>query len=374
MTPAWIAPTTAWSPPPTAAASIWATGATPCRPPSPPANITLAWAGTTGYTTDGVEPGVGPSGAAFDFRVTYRHRTGKTPEYVIVKIFTGAGVEVSGSPFWLTPAADGDYRTGKLYTKLVTLTASDRYSYRFVAKYRPEQGFLPVGGRLNGPRVNNPATLSWNGGTGYTNDGVSPDRGAPGTSFVFRIKYADAEGDAPTWVQLRVLKPDGTALAGSPFAMNQVGTSPDWTAGVLFTKALPLTIAGAYHYRFVANDGYALTCRPASTQMAGPTVDAASPPALTVGALSAQPTGDGVALSYALSAPATVHAQILNLAGRLVADLPAVPQEPGVQTLRWTGRNLAGSPAPAGTYWLRVSARAGDGTQAEAAVSVNLRR
>lgn len=85
---------------------------------------------------------------------------------------------------------------------------------------------------------------------------------------------------------------------------------------------------------------------------------------LAIGALAAVAAGGGAQVSYTLSEDAAVDAEILNIAGRVVRRLVADrPQDAGPQQVLWDGRSTAGARVPAGTYILRVCARAADGQQ-----------
>lgn len=82
---------------------------------------------------------------------------------------------------------------------------------------------------------------------------------------------------------------------------------------------------------------------------------------LAIRSLSAQPAAEAVQISYALSAPAVVAVDILNLAGRLVRSLPEVQQEAGLASALWDGRGTAGAKVPAGAYLVRLTARSAEG-------------
>ena len=96
---------------------------------------------------------------------------------------------------------------------------------------------------------------------------------------------------------------------------------------------------------------------------------------LTVSAVTAQQVQGSVSLSYVLSAPATVEAAILNIAGRTIAQVNSSDvQGTGLQSLRWNGRNAVGSKVPAGTYLIQVTARAEAGDSPTSLCSVQLQR
>ncbi len=337
-----------------------------------PQNVFLAWAGTAGFVNDGVHPDKDVPGATFEFRLKYQHRTGKYPDYVKVRVWRPDGTELPGGPFQME-AVSGSPATGRIYAKTLTLDQAGVYEYRFFAGFGPEVRYRPREGRQTGPRVNDPPTLEWAGLAGYVNDGVQPNRRPAGATFIYKVLYRDANGNAPAYVRLAVTGPGGSPIPGSPFAMTNKTGSTDWVGGVVFTKALVLTTPGVYAYRFQTDDGYGAVYRPRAGQAPGPTVDAAGD-TLALTALAVQQFGDGVTATYNLTASADVQATVLNLAGRVIAHLPAGPQEAGLQSLRWNGRNTAGSLVPAGVYLVRIEARTAEGTAAQAVSTVSLRR
>jgi hypothetical protein len=104
-----------------------------------------------------------------------------------------------------------------------------------------------------------------------------------------------------------------------------------------------------------------------------PTGEAA--PILAVTAATASATPAGAEVLFALSAPAEVTVTALNVAGRPVATLAVSrSMEAGVQHVLWSGRCDSGTPAPAGRYLLRITARAQDAQQAAALTSLRLSR
>ena len=79
----------------------------------------------------------------------------------------------------------------------------------------------------------------------------------------------------------------------------------------------------------------------------------------------------GVAtVSYRLSSPAEVSAEVLNAAGRVVARLDQGVQAPGMRELAWTGLTDLGTRAPAGEYRVLLTARAETGERATATARV----
>ena len=84
-------------------------------------------------------------------------------------------------------------------------------------------------------------------------------------------------------------------------------------------------------------------------------------------------TAQGAQIALQLRAAATVEVRILNLAGRVVATLPAVALPAGTQTLLWDRCSLHGTRVPAGAYLVRCTAQAADGSQAQVMTTLQLR-
>ncbi len=97
--------------------------------------------------------------------------------------------------------------------------------------------------------------------------------------------------------------------------------------------------------------------------------------ALAIGALSLATTGGRTEVVYNLTADASVDVAVLNIAGRVVRRvLTGREQAAGPQQVAWDGRNHRGAPAPAGTYLVRVRARAASGQQVTAVRALQLER
>lgn len=72
----------------------------------------------------------------------------------------------------------------------------------------------------------------------------------------------------------------------------------------------------------------------------------------------------GAQIVVNLSSAATLHVEVRNLAGRVIAILPDKAAPAGVSTLLWNGCSTTGTKAPPGTYLVAVEARGADGTVA----------
>jgi subtilisin family serine protease len=79
---------------------------------------------------------------------------------------------------------------------------------------------------------------------------------------------------------------------------------------------------------------------------------------LQVTVMSAQSTGQGAQITFALSAPATCDVEILNIAGRSVRQvLTGAVRPAGANVVLWDGRNQGGARVPSGQYLVNLQAR-----------------
>jgi len=118
-------------------------------------------------------------------------------------------------------------------------------------------------------------TLDWTGEEGYESDGVEPSSGSSSISFVYRVKYTDADNDAPLsdYPKVHILK-SSVEISGSPFTMTEVDPlDTTYTDGKLYTYSTILSAGSDYTYYFEAKDANnaSATGIPTSSQ-AGPTV------------------------------------------------------------------------------------------------------
>jgi hypothetical protein len=242
---------------------------------------TLAWAGGSGYTADGLEPQIAPASQTFVYRVKYTDPDGGLPAGGAPLLhIRDAGVDVAGSPFRMT-LLSGETTTGAIFTySKAGLLVDHSYSYWFEAG---DTGGLAATGPptsfTTGPTMDHPPTLVWAGTTGYTVDGVEPDSGAPATSFTYRVKYTDVDGDAPAagFPKVKVWKNSASVdVPGSPFTMTYV--SGTYASGATYELSVGgLAAHGDYAHRFDAQDIYGGTAGlPAGSSMnRGPIVNTA---------------------------------------------------------------------------------------------------
>ena len=106
-----------------------------------------------------------------------------------------------------------------------------------------------------------------------------------------------------------------------------------------------------------------------------PAASPASPAKVAVSSLcaAAAPNG-GAQITFSLSASAAVDIEIDNIAGRPVRYVSGGTYNQGLNTALWDGRNSSGAKVPGGTYLVRLTARDGNGQQANSVARLNLHR
>ncbi|MBM3476011.1 MAG: hypothetical protein FJX75_22305 [Armatimonadetes bacterium] len=331
-----------------------------------PTALLLSWTGEPGYLNDGCDPDISEANTARPtFRVRVTDADGTEPKPVQVLLRRDGQQWRS---YTLQPVPGTLTSAGRIYyLHLPEPLPPGRYKYRFRAK--DETGFAtgPATVWQFGPSTY--SELSFSGEPGLE-DGVRPNAGtADTTMFLWRVIYQDNDGDAPTYIHVRLWR-DGTYY--DTLRMVTLETAPDPIAGIAYSARRRLP-AGEYAYEFRAADKDGRAHGPASQKLTGLTVTTAAPTALT--GLTAVPTKAGAQVTFTLSTAAQVEARVLNVAGRPVATLCHNREcEAGTNTLRWSARSDSGLPAPTGTYVIEVSAKAADGNRSRALVTVRLQR
>ncbi len=211
---------------------------------------------------------------------------------------------------------------------------------------------------------------------GWAYDGIA--RSPKVMSATVKIKGANTKPTAPTAVTVTPAKPkDGDVLTA-----NATGaTDPDgdtityryqwqkstdnvnWTNGPA-KKTVPAaqTTVGQW-WRCVAKAYDGTVTGPGKTS---PKVKILAASATSLALTASAQSGEVSQIVVSLSAPASVRASITNMAGIVVAELPARDLEAGISTLSWNGVGASGSKVPGGTYLVRILAAAEDGAQASA--------
>ncbi len=137
-------------------------------------------------------------------------------------------------------------------------------------------------------RVNTPPTLSWTGEPNYVADGLDPEVGTNRTAFSCRVAYADADGDPPTQIQVKIEKPLGTPWGTFPMAFaGWVGAPNNYTAGAIFMFSTTLPAGTDFWYSFRATDGWDWATGLPTVPIDAPDVVPDSPP---VAVAQASPT------------------------------------------------------------------------------------
>lgn len=340
---------------------IWTTG--PNQAP------VLSWPALAGYGDNGLDPEMAATGEAVEFRITYVDAEGQAPAFVRVHVADG-GAEIEGSPLLMTEKAGSDYATGVTYGASWALPAGRDYTYWFAASDgRDAATGTPCTARP-GPQVTTRPRLQWAGSPGFTTDAVSPDAAASGTAFQFRVKYCDADGDAPLRVLCHV-KRDGVPVAGSPFSMGPI-SGISFVTGKVYRTTRTLSGAGAYSYRFEATDGLLSATGTPTGWRTGPTVTLSQAGLLGV---QAEEVRSGlVQLSWRQGQAGPLRAEVTNLAGRLVAcPIEQRQYGAGQQTLLWAARGPGGQRLPPGRYLVRLRLDEEQGGTHTAVVALLLR-
>ncbi|OIO75397.1 MAG: hypothetical protein AUJ85_03115 [Elusimicrobia bacterium CG1_02_37_114] len=96
--------------------------------------------------------------------------------------------------------------------------------------------------------------LSWTGETNYTSDGLDPQTGTSTTTFIYRVKYTDADNDTPADGYPKVyIQKNGSDIVGSPFTMTAADGNP-CSAGRIYTTSTTLPGGTDLTYYFAAYD------------------------------------------------------------------------------------------------------------------------
>ncbi len=95
--------------------------------------------------------------------------------------------------------------------------------------------------------------LNWAGDYGYSADGLNPHDGDEVTLFTYRVRYTDADGDAPMngYPAVHILE-NGMEISGSPFVMDY--ESGDFSDGAIYRFTATLPLGADYTYYFDAKD------------------------------------------------------------------------------------------------------------------------
>ncbi|MCE5230204.1 Ig-like domain-containing protein [bacterium] len=127
-------------------------------------------------------------------------------------------------------------------------------------------------------------TLTWTGEANYTSDGLNPQTGSATTEFVFRVKYSDADGDAPMagYPKLHLLLNGAEFQYLSPVTMFPIDNTTPFATGRVYQCSARVPRGSSYTYYFEARDGANNAATGAATAaVAGPAVtEGNNPPVL----------------------------------------------------------------------------------------------
>ncbi|MFC1603316.1 hypothetical protein ACFL3U_07085, partial [Pseudomonadota bacterium] len=156
---------------------------------------------------------------------------------------------------------DGDYSNGERYHYAVQLyqVGNGVVNYRFFSASGVNEA---IGEPTEVRQImvdNGVPLLVWPGDQHFESDGVHPNEGAAGDSFVFRVKYKDADDDEPEVKQVWIDANDDYVYSESEkHDLTKNGSGVDYRNGEIFVS-LPIALYGAgderLRYRFYFTDG-----------------------------------------------------------------------------------------------------------------------
>ena len=213
----------------------------------------LDWTGEPNYTADGVDPETGFSSTTFTYRVKYADAEGDAPAagYPRVYILKGG----TTAQVLTLEYVSGANNAGAVYSTSTVLPPGADYTYYFEAK--DASGAAASGTptvALDAPDVaNNAPVLDWTGEPNYTADGVDPETGVSTNTFTYRVKYTDADNDAPAagYPKVYILKGGTTAQI---LTMGYISGS--YNTGAVYSASTVLPPGNDYTYHFEVEDVY----------------------------------------------------------------------------------------------------------------------
>lgn len=218
----------------------------------------LSWTGEANYVSDGLHPETGNTSTTFTWRIQYTDPEGNAPAEFYPKLhILENSSEISGSPFSVNYVS-GDYLSGAIYEKSMQLAAGTNYTYKFEAKDVTNSiaSGAPTS-EVDAPDVstgggaNTSPSLSWTGKPNYTSDGLNPETGDTTTTFTWRVKYTDADGDPPaSGYPLMFIDDDGDGGVG--YTMTK--ESGDFLSGAIYSYSRKMFPDDNWQYRFFARD------------------------------------------------------------------------------------------------------------------------
>ena len=320
----------------------------------------LDWTGEVNYIAAGLYPQSGDRNTNFVFRVKYTDADNQAPNTGYPKVYIKqGGADISGSPFSMNFVSSTTYIAGAIYTYTKNLTPGTNYTYYFAAQDSDgaDASGTPMA-EFDAPDVSNQApALAWTSEANYSSGGLYPLKGAATDNYIFRVRYTDADNDAPdTGYPAVRIKKAGADISGSPFVMNHITGANNTGAIYSLSKTLA---AGDYTYSFDALDLYGgQAAGEPLTEQAGPVVIGAElPPAQEVKVYHAvfKPgENETTNISFNTTAPVSITVTVYNNVGRKVKELYRGSSSAGLNLIQWDGRDGSGQRAASGVYTIKI--------------------
>jgi hypothetical protein len=215
----------------------------------------LSWTGEAGYENDGIIPDNCILKGTVEYLIKYTDPDNIPPRrgYPKLNIYLD-GKLLKSTVMSVANIKDNLYRDGKIYWYSYIVPSLGSYSYRFEAMN--QRGTIAVGVPTkfnNGPAIeagNNPPQLKYF----YTNSGVSPNTGNPGSKFEYRIIYSDVDNHLPGYnYPILHLAMNGKPLNSIPMEAVDA-TDTNVVDGKIYRTIVTLAAIGRYTYRFDALD------------------------------------------------------------------------------------------------------------------------
>ncbi len=273
----------------------------------------------------------------------------------------------------LAPFDSHSLTSGRIYTTTTALPHGN-YSYYFEAN----DGANTVRtDEFHGPLLNTRPYLSFVDDPGYVTDGFDPDSGISGkTSFVFRVRYTDADGDAPVKARL-IIYTRADLHNPNYLAMGAETSGTDPRDGIVYRVSTTLGVyTDGIRYRFDFDDGYVSADGEPSVVATGPTVTTPPPTAPMVFAAHAF-AGPGLATIECSATRTDIVAEgrVLNLAGRTIATVTGAVDAPARKIrFAWPYTTRAGTHVPPGQYLFVIHAAASTGESFRQILHLNIPR
>ena len=320
----------------------------------------LDYVGEAGYVSDGIAPDSGVPSTTFVFKIKYfdPENDAAASGYPKLHLRSGAS-EISGSPFSMTYVSGANPADGVVYSysEALAVPATD-YQYYFEAQDIYSAAFVLPGTPAALPVYSYSApVLSWTRETNYLNDGVYPKAAGSNDLSVFRVKYSDADNDAPAAGYPKLYVKKGSAqLPGSPFSLSCSGAG--YVAGVVCDYSKVLGV-GDYSYRFEAFDTYNGLASGAPALENGGLISVGTdlPAAQEVKVYHGvfKPGQDEKTnISFNTAASVTITIAVYNNVGRKVKELYRGSSSSGLNLIQWDGRDSGGAKVSSGVYTIKI--------------------